>query len=73
MARLIIQRRLDNGDLGEETKVKLLKQLALIHSRLGTCLSWRDQFKGAVEEYSQCLALQEQAMDAERSRQVAET
>ena len=72
-SRVIIQKKIEKKDYGDEEKIKLLKQQALIHHRLGAALAWQDEFKQAIQEYTQCLALREQACDAKRSRDVAGT
>jgi hypothetical protein len=73
VARVILQRKLESDDCGEEEKAMLIKQKAFVHGRLGTCLAWTDQFKEAVKEYHNSLELKEQIMNPERSRDIAQT
>lgn len=70
---MIIQKRVDSPSCGDEEKNKLTKQLAMVHSRIGSCYTCRDNFKVAVDEYLIALNLQEKVLDPERSRDVAQT
>lgn len=72
-ARHILQKRLDEGVLGDEEKKAVLNKLAIIYSRIGDCECWQDKFKEAVEAYQHCLLLREQFENSTTSRPIAET
>jgi tetratricopeptide (TPR) repeat protein len=72
-ARHILQKRLEEGVLGEEEKKAVLNKLAIIYSRIGDCECWQDKFKEAVEAYQHSLLLREQFENPSTSRPIAET
>lgn len=72
-ARHILQKRLDEGALGDEEKKAVLSKLAIIYSRMGDCECWQDKFKEAIEAYQHSLMLREEFEDPNTSRPIAET
>lgn len=71
-ARHILQKKVDEGNYGDEEKASLLNRLATVYVRMGECETWQDKFTEACEMYERALAIRKDLEDSTRSRPVAE-